>query len=221
MRVSVGQPDFAAINRGFEDDIGASLKAAIGEAGKLLQADLRQDVINAGLGSKLANAWRARTYPANGPSLDPAAWVWTKAPKLIDVFQQGVTIRSRDGFWLAIPTPAAGSVTGYRNAAGGRTRITPGAWERRTGLRLRLIYRRGKRTSFLVSSDVRINTRGVAAPNIGKSKAGGSFTRLTARASAIIFILVPQVRLNKRLNGDALAMRGGARIPALIAKNWK
>ena len=53
----------------------------------------------------------------------------------VEINNTGPLIRSKNGFWLAIPTQAAGKST-----RGGR--ITPGEWERRTGLRLRFIYRR-------------------------------------------------------------------------------
>jgi aspartyl-tRNA(Asn)/glutamyl-tRNA(Gln) amidotransferase subunit A len=48
---------------------------------------------------------------------------------------QNRPLTKTDNFWLAIPTSAAGKST-----RGGR--ITPGEWERRTGLRLRFVYRR-------------------------------------------------------------------------------
>ena len=48
----------------------------------------------------------------------------------------GPRIRARIGLWLAIPTATAGK------ALRGR-RITPAAWERKTGLRLRFLYRGG------------------------------------------------------------------------------
>jgi hypothetical protein len=54
---------------------------------------------------------------------------------IIGAHDTGPLIRSKNGFWLAIPTPAAG-----KSSKGGR--ITPGEWERRTGLRLVFIYRR-------------------------------------------------------------------------------
>jgi hypothetical protein len=67
--------------------------------------------------------------------------------------------------WLAISTPAAGK------ALGGR-RITPAAWERKTGLRLRFIYRT-------------VGASLLVAP-VGRRGAG------VARAP--IFLLVPQVK---------------------------
>jgi hypothetical protein len=58
-----------------------------------------------------------------------------EAPNIVDAFDRGVTIKSSRGFWLAIPTPAAG-VKGL-SATGSLKRITPSGWERRTGMRLR------------------------------------------------------------------------------------
>jgi len=66
--------------------------------------------------------------------VNAAALVWSQAPVVVGAHDTGPLIRSRNGFWLAIPTAAAG-----KSARGGR--ITPGEWERRRGLRLRFIYR--------------------------------------------------------------------------------
>jgi len=53
----------------------------------------------------------------------------------------------------------------------------------------------------------RLNTRGLAAAN----------RRKTGHSTVIVFLLVPQVTLRKRLNIDAIAKRQAARVPALIA----
>jgi len=60
------------------------------------------------------------------------ALVWSKTSAIVRAHNTGPQIRSKNGFWLAIPAPAAGKST-----RGGR--ITPGEWERRRGLRLRLV----------------------------------------------------------------------------------
>lgn len=70
-------------------------------------------------------------------SLGAAALIYSKAPHIVGAFDEGAVIRSKDGFWLAIPTEAAG-----KSAKGGR--ITPGEWERRNGRRLKFVYRRGR-----------------------------------------------------------------------------
>jgi Family of unknown function (DUF6441) len=109
--------------------------------------------------------------------------------------------------FLAIPTAAAGK--SGRSAVGSREKITPEGWQRRTGLKLRFVYRRG-RPSLLVVDDARINTRGFAARN----------RRKTGQASVIVFILVPQVALKKRLDVEGAAKRQAARVPSLIARHW-
>ena len=111
----------------------------------------RGQITGAGLGTRLANSIRSEVFPKAGASLNAAAVVWSKAPVIVGAHDAGPLIRSRNGFWLAIPTPAAGK------ALGGR-RITPAAWERKTGLRLRFVYRRTG-PSLLVA-DGRGSTRG-------------------------------------------------------------
>ena len=112
-------------------------------------------------------------------------------------------IRSKNGFWLAIPTPAAGKST-----RGGR--ITPGEWERRTGLRLRFIYRR--RGPSLLVAEGRLNTKGRAVALKSKNGRGA--------VTAPIFLLVPQVKLAKRLDLGKAANAWQNRLPGLILANW-
>jgi hypothetical protein len=99
-------------------------------------------------------------YPKAGASLNAAALVWSNAPAIIGAHDAGPLIRSKDGFWLAIPTAAAG-----KGARGGR--ITPGEWERRRGLRLRFVYRRTG-PSLLVAEG-RLNARGVGVASRSQS----------------------------------------------------
>lgn len=182
-----------------------------------LKGDLRADVVDAGLGQRLANTWRGKTFPEGGASIEAASFVWSNAPNIVDAFDRGVTIRSSRGFWLAIPTPAAG-VKGI-SATGARKRITPGGWERRTGMRLRVIYRRGQ-PSLLVADNARLSKKGLARPNIGRTRSGMQFTRLSGRATVVLFILVPQVTLRKRLDVEAIAERLASRVPSAIASHW-
>ena len=92
---------------------------AIGDAGTELKKAWRGQISGAGLGQRLARTVRLATYPKGQPSLNAAALVWSKAPVIIGAHDTGPLIRSKDGFWLAIPTPAAG-----KSSRGGR--ITPG-----------------------------------------------------------------------------------------------
>jgi len=180
-----------------------AVSAAMREAGTGLKSDWRGQITRAGLGRRLANSIRNQNFPRSGESLDAAALVWSKAPVIISAHDTGPLIRSRDGFWLAIPTPAAG-----KSRKGGR--ITPLEWERRTGLRLRFVYRRTG-PSLLVAEG-RLNTKGQAV--VSRSKTG------RGKVTAPIFLLVPQVKLPKRLNLDRDAERALDSVPGLIVANW-
>ena len=180
-----------------------AVTAAMREAGTGLKSNWRGQITQAGLGRRLGNSIRNQTYPKVGESLDAAALVWSKAPVIVGAHDTGPLIRSKDGFWLAIPTEAAG-----KGARGGR--ITPGEWERRRGLRLRFVYRRTG-PSLLVAEG-RLNTKGQAV--VSRSKTG------RGKVTAPIFLLVPQVKLPKRLDLARDAERSLTSLPGLIVANW-
>jgi hypothetical protein len=180
-----------------------AVTAATREAGNSLKTAWRAQITGAGLGQRLARTIRTEQFPKGKPSLNAAALVWSKAPKIISAHDTGPLIRSRDGFWLAIPTEAAG-----RGLRGGK--IAPGEWERRTGLRLRFVYRRSG-PSLLVAEG-RLSARGRAVAS--RSKTGRGVTTVP------IFLLVPQVRLRKRLDLARDAERAHDAVPGLIVANW-
>ena len=180
-----------------------AVSAAMREAGTDLKLAWRGQITGAGLGARLANSIRSEAFPKAGISLNAAALVWSKAPVIVGAHDAGPLIRSKNGLWLAIPTPAAG------RALGGR-RITPGAWERKTGLRLRFVYRRTG-PSLLVAEG-RLNTKGQAVASRSKTGRG--------QVTAPIFLLVPQVKLPKRLDLARDADRALDSVPALIVANW-
>jgi hypothetical protein len=180
-----------------------AVTAAMRAAGGDLKSNWRTQITRARLGQRLANTIRSKTYPAAGESFDAAALVWSNAPQIIGAHDTGPLIRSKDGFWLAIPTPAAGK--GARGKA-----LTPGEWERRRGLRLRFIYRR--RGPSLLVADGRLNSRGLGVASRSKTGRGQS--------TVPIFLLVPQVKLTKRLNLARDAERAQAAVPGLIVAKW-
>jgi hypothetical protein len=171
-----------------------AVSAAIREAGAGLKFAWRGQITGAGLGQRLANTIRLATWPKGGVrrayavplgprsrlTLNAAALVWSNAPVIVGAHDTGPLIRSRNGFWLAIPTPAAG-----KSLRGGR--ITSGEWERRTGLRLRFIYRR--RGPSLLVAEGRLNSKGKAVASSQRLGAGlrqcrsSSFCRRSGCAS--------------------------------------
>jgi hypothetical protein len=188
------------------EEVRAGEKAAsiaVRQAGEGLKAAWRAQIVGAGLGTRLVKTIQSQVYPKSGQSLNAAVVVWSKAPVIVGAHDTGPLIRSRNGFWLAIPTPAAG-----RSLRGGR--ITPGEWERRNGLRLRFVYRRSG-PSLLVA-EARLNTKGRAVRS--RSKTGRGV------ATVPIFLLVPQVKLAKRLDLERDAMRAHSALPGLIVGKW-
>ncbi len=173
-----------------------------------LKAQWRANIQSAGLGSKLSNAVRSAAYPAGEPSLNAAAMVWSKAPKLTSVHETGAVITSQNGFWLAVPLPAAGKGLKGR-------KISPGEWEARTGRRLTFIYRRG-RTALLIDTGTYADRRASDPLSFKQSAKRGR-----RNVSIPIFALVPQVRLKKRTTLMQIAQNVAGQVPALIVANWR
>ena len=196
-------PDLIAV---MAAEISAGEKAvtkAIRQSGTDLKAAWRGQITGAGLGRRLSNSIRSQTYPKSDDSLQAAALVWSKAPVIVGAHDAGPLIRSKNGFWLAIPMPAAG-----KGLKGGR--ITPAEWEQRRGMRLRFVYRR--RGPSLLVADGRLNSRGLGVASRAKTGRG--------RSTVPIFLLVPQVKLAKRLHLARDAERVQAAIPGQIVANW-
>ena len=193
---------------------GAELRAgeravtqSMSTVGLAVKSGWRDQIAQAGLGSKLSNSIRHQVYPKGQPSLNAATLIYSKAPKIIRA-HEGTVVQSQNGFWLAIPLPVAGK--GPRGA-----RITPAQWEARTGRRLTFIYRRGRHALL-------VDTGNVVKHNY-MTKSGEHKRRGSGRKNVTIpvFALVPQVRLPRRLNVAAVAEMAAARLPGLIIANWK
>jgi len=206
MKLSVAfSPDLVALLEQEIKDGERAVTAAMKSAGADLKQDWREQITRAGLGHRLPRTIRNRTYPTSGDSINAAAFVWSNAPEILNAHDRGALIRSKSGFWLAIPTEAAGK--GLRGA-----RLTPAQWERSRGMRLRFIYRRNG-PSLLVAEKARINTCGTAVASRSKTGRG--------QVSAPIFLLVAQVKLRKRLDLARDAERVAGMVPGLIVGKWR
>jgi hypothetical protein len=197
------QKELVAETKGAE----RAVTAAIRLAGAGVKAGWRAQIAGASLGERLGRTIRDQYFPKSVTSIEAAALVYSRAPHIVGAFDQGVTIRSKDGFWLAIPTAVAG-----KSLKGGR--ITPGEWERRNGRRLKFIYRRGRPGLLVDTGDVLARAR--VMKRDGTSRSARSFKN----RSVIVFVLVPQVMLRKRLNLETVAREWQDRLPALVVQNW-
>lgn len=196
-------PDLAAILAAEVKAGERAVTTAVRDAGRKLRDDWRGQIRGSGLGDRLARSIRLDLFPRGRDSISTAALVYSRASRVVAAHEAGPLIRSRDGFFLAIPTEAAGR-------GRGGARITPAEWERRRGLRLRLVYRRN--APSLLVAEARVNTRGLAQAS--RSKTGRGV------ATVPIFILVPQVRLRKRLDLARDADRAAAALPGAIVNAW-
>jgi hypothetical protein len=210
----------AAIARSLQADMQAELRnieravvSGTRNAGPGLRTELRGQVTSAGLGQRLANSWRDRHYPNQG--LDAASLVYTKAPQIVRAFDEGAVIRSRRGRFLAIPTENA-----PRKGTDGK-RIGPNTFpEHRLGP-LRFVPR-SSGPSLLVVDGLRASY----SRQTGELR---GFRRATERArrsgqgltTVAMFLLVPQVKLRKRLNVARAAERWSGELPALIKQQLR
>jgi hypothetical protein len=205
----------AAITRSLQADMQAELRdleraVATGtrEAGLGLKTELRRQVTSAGLGQRLARTWRDRHYDNRG--IDAASLVYTKAPQIIRAFDEGAVIRSRSGLWLAIPTPNA-----PRRGVGGK-RINPSNFPEHRFGPLRFVYRRSG-PSLLVVEGLRASVSRKTGELRGFRRASERARRTgQGVATVVMFVLVPQVKIPKRLDVARAAEHWLARLPTLV-----
>jgi hypothetical protein len=210
----------AAIAHSLQADMRAELRdleraVATGtrDAGRGLKTELRGQVSSAGLGQRLANSWRDRHYPNR--KLDAASLIYTKAPQIIRAFDEGVVIRSRRGRFLAIPTENA-----PRKGTDGR-RISPRTFPEHRFGPLRFVPRPSGPSLLVVD--------GLRASSSRKTGELRGFRRTTDRtrqsgqglATVVMFLLMPQVMLRKRLDVARAAERWSAQLPALIEQQLR
>ena len=188
----------------------SAVTAGVKEVTDGVKNDLRAQTSSAGLGQGVANAWRAKVYPS-GKSINAAGFIFTKAPTIIYAFNFGVTIKSSKGFFLAIPTPAA-----PKRGTDGK-RINPSNFPESGLGKLRFVYRPGK-ISLLVVDDLRARTgkRG------GFAKASDSaLAKGRGIATAVMFLLVPQVTMKKKLDIESVAGKWEGMLADRILANWQ
>lgn len=229
MRFKVeGFEDLAGFEAGIVDDVARFVTGAMRDASGELQADWRQQIEQARLGPRLAKSIRREVYPKGQNSADAAALVWTKAPKIIDAYARGSTIRPVNGArYLWIPTD---DVPKKRQG----NRLTPQEVEAQFGRDLVIIDPSSHR---LRSTPSRVNN-GVAYAgfsglvarrksgrwrNAGRREMNPKYRvyRESTRQFVLMFTLVPMVKVSKRLDLEALAREAEARFPGQLSKNWR
>jgi hypothetical protein len=158
-------------------------------------------------------------------------WLFTKVPKVIDAFERGALIRAKGGRkFLAIPT-GFNAARGRRGRGEKGMRVTPAqmvasgqAFLRpfKSGrgfvwcLPLRAGEQAGRRRRRL-----RLIAGSVAEIGTAHRRGREAWARgLLARGMVPMFLLLPQVKLTKRLDVKGAAERGLRRLPGRFVAAW-
>lgn len=200
-------------------DIAAAATSAMRETMIEARDELRQQIVSNGLGSRLANTWTAREYPIGEKnSINPAGFIWSRAPNIVDSFLRGATIRPINGSkFLWIPTgnvplaPArmgrvarqANGRMGARGLKGGS--ITPEECENRFNTDFIIRPGRGGHLLAFMHLIRSRNGRGVRSDTSGRRRQG------RAAAPTLMFVLVPTTRMPKLLDIEVVVRRWEAR----------
>jgi hypothetical protein len=197
-----------------------------------VKAELRQQVTTAFAGNArgIANAWRSMVFPRTGQSLRPAGLVFTKVPKVIDAFERGALIRAKGGRkFLAIPI-GFNAARGRRGRGEKGMRVTPAQMVASGQAFLRpfksgrgfvwcLPLRAGEQTSR--RRRTRLIAGGVTEIGTGNRKGREAWARgLLARGMVPMFLLLPQVKLTKRLDVRGASLRALRRLPGRFVAAW-
>ncbi len=215
--LSLGGNAAASLRREAESLIAAAA-GGVADATAALEQTLRGQVLAAGLGPRLANTWRSRVFPPTATKA--AGGVWTVAPLIIQGFDEGATIVARSGSrWLAIPTANVPPRSWGSKAPGGHPRrlMTPMEVEAVFNRDLRMVQPPGRSVAYLLMDQL-------VAARSGRGFRQATVRRLAQGRSAqpvLMFVLVPQVTLSKRLDIAGAVAAVEVDFPGLIESHYQ
>lgn len=193
------------------DDAALAITVGTTRATDDLKNRLRLQVLAAFGSQRLANTWRGMTYPKlPTTSMGAAGMVISKAPHIIESFDKATVISSKDGFFLAIPSPDAPKGSQFKP-------VTPSNFPEDRYGKLRFVYRPGK-TSLLVVDGVRRTAKGRVGRQMALTKSGGY---KQGAASVVMFFLVPHVRMRKLFDLNRDYDRALGDMVSNIIEAWK
>jgi hypothetical protein len=176
-----------------ESGVRLDARAAVADVTRAAEKDL-EAATRAATKGNLWRAWTSEVYPRSGQADNPAGVVYVKGRDrtrgAIRAYTKGASITGKRGQFLAVPLPAAGRRGTGRNFKD----ITPRDWERRTGLKLRPVFRRGK-PGLLVLDEGKVGKTGFARGATERQRERGRGV-----STVPIFILLPVVNVRQRFS---------------------
>lgn len=205
------QHNFAAVMSGLDADIKRAATKTADALAVGIKQDLRDQVLSAGFGARLANSWRGQRFPGHD-SLNAAAFVWSRAPDIIDSFDRGATIRPVNGRrYLAIPTENC--PPRQRGSGGKGSKMSPADVENTYNQDLKFFKGANGRLFAYVNVVGAQNKRGFRAAT-PKRIAGGRQV-----ASVVMFVMIPTVRMPKKFDLDSIANKWAGRVQSILTDN--
>lgn len=182
-----------------------SIVKAAKEATVGLKNDLRAQMVAAGLGNRVSKTWRGKFY--QNEKLNAAAFVWSKVPLIVEVFDSGATIKGVRKRFLAIPTKAVPRGQGNK-------RLTPENWPEWKYGKLQFVKRPGK-NAVLVATGVRIGKTGRVGRRLANPRLSSGRLK-TGVTSVVMFTLIKRVKIKKRLDVKKLAVKWSGKMVEMI-----
>jgi hypothetical protein len=212
--------DVKSILSRYSGELAVAMRQAMENASNTVLADAKGRTKAAGLGG-LAKAWGKQTYPpGRRPSINPAGLIYAKSKVLFPVFTQGATILPKKGRFLAIPTREAEAM-GLAQTNVRRDGKGAGAIPRRLSMVQKAFKSLGaanisilpsKRGRFLLVYRVP-QGRGLGRSFRGR---GGRAVGYRRGTDVPLFILVPQVRIGRKLDLSSMSATASATLTAAV-----
>ncbi|MBA4092259.1 MAG: hypothetical protein C0494_16940 [Sphingobium sp.] len=207
-----------------ETDLARDVTIIMREETGALKDEYRDQVTSAGLGPRLARTWQADVYPKGEASINPAGYIYSKAPRIVQSYVDGATIRPVNGAkWLWIPSknvPPRRRSGGYASSLGRRSagsKMTPEEVELHFNAELDVAIEGGKGFAFIdvvsgLSGGYRQATKGRVAGRRGMAPRKAK--------PVLMFTLVKSVRKPKLLDLVGPAQRAADRVARRLQAKW-
>ena len=181
-----------------------AVTAGMAKAAEGLRKELSVQTI-AALGPRLGQTWKANVYPKGGVSMEPAGFVYSKIPKIIDFNSASRVVTPVTGEALAIPT---------RNVPRGRRgrRLSPVEVEAHFNAELRPVRLPSGRIGLVIDVVAGLSQRrpGFRLATKGRLKQG------RRPRPVLMFVLVRRVVGRRLIDVEGVAARWAQAVPRLI-----